>query len=483
MKDFISIISNHAENNSERIAVTEANRKVSYGEFFALYTSISNQLLLVSDSPKVLIDLTQGVEAYALIIATMNIGGIFCPLNPDAPPERKKQILNEFQPDIVVSKQGTTFQSTDHPNIVLIDSLVSRKNLTVVKKNYDPESTIYVIYTSGSTGMPKGVRISRKALNKFLEWSISTYGANENDVWGQFSLLSFDLSLVDIFTCLCSGATLLVMADSASKLRPSSAIEKNKITIWHSIPSAVEFMIKSEQSKTGVFSSLRIMSFCGEPLRKHQVEFLFSKNKSLLIFNTYGPTEGTLFCTCQKLTVNNYLTYCNTTLSIGQPINGWNFTYNQADGVEEKEVLIYGEFIGQGYLAEVPDNKFKKILIGDAKVNAFETGDLVIEKDGNLYFSGRKDRQIKLNGYRIEPDEIDYFNAEFFKKPSVTLLHNNALYSFVETVDPIAENEIRAFLSKRIESYKIPRFFIAVREIPRNSNFKVNHSELLKLLQ
>src|SRR5690606_23511294 len=135
------------------------------------------------------------------------------------------------------------------------------------------------------------------------EWSIPTYSADENDIWGQFSFLSFDLSIVDIFTCLCSGSTLYSMNNlSAKKYRPSNVIEKEQITIWHSIPSAVEFMMKNEKSKNFDFSSLRLLSFCGETLYKHQVEFLFSKNLNIKIFNTYGPTEGTLFCTWQELT-------------------------------------------------------------------------------------------------------------------------------------------------------------------------------------
>lgn len=482
LNDFIEIIRTNAIKYPERIAVIERNRKINYADFFNLVLSISHQLRKINHNPKVVFDLDQSIDAYALIIAVLNVGGTFCPLNTASPIERKIQIINEFQPHVVVVSSDDNNINYDKASTTTIAKLASKGNFAPIEENYNAESIIYVIYTSGSTGAPKGVMICRKALNKFLEWSIPTYNAGESDIWGQFSLLSFDLSIVDIFTCLCSGATLLVLADKTSKWVPSSAIENNKITIWHSIPSAIDFMIEREKSREADLSSLRLMSFCGEPLRKHHLDFLFGKNNNLSIFNTYGPTEGTLFCTYQNFSINDYLNYCAPTMSIGKPIPGWNFSFNPTEEPSLKEVVIYGDYIGIGYLGKVEDAKFRIIEVEGKRVKAFETGDLVTENNGNLFFSCRKDRQIKFKGYRIEPDEIDFWNTEYFHNPSVTIYHNNALYSFIETDQDIDEKGIRCFLEKNIELFKIPRTFISVKKYPRSSNFKVNYSELAKLI-
>lgn len=481
MKDFIDIIKANSRRIPEEIAVIDGDRIINYSDFINLVNSISNNLISFHSSPKVAFDLNQSIESYALIIAILNIGGTYCPLNTQAPKDRKKQILDEFQPDILVVEQEENIQFFGIQNVLSISNLI-KDNHSKIKIEYNQESTIYVIYTSGSTGSPKGVMISRKALNKFLEWSIPTYGVKESDIWGQFSLLSFDLSIVDIFTCLCSGATLLVMADAASKLRPSSSIEKNQITIWHSIPSAVEFMMKNDAAHESNFSSLKLMSFCGEPLKKHYLDFLFKKNKDLRIFNTYGPTEGTLFCTWQEFNFKNYETFCETTMSIGKSIPGWNLCLNKVDGSSEKEIIIYGDYIGQGYLVNGIDSKFKNIEIDGIIVNSFETGDLVVEKNGNLFFSCRKDRQLKIKGHRIEPDEIDFMINKLIGKVSVTLAKNNFLYSFIETNEDINENKIKELLNQKIEPYKIPNIIFSISEIPRNSNFKVNYTELRKLI-
>lgn len=484
MKDLVELIKANANNYPHRIAVIDRNKKINYADFMGLVNSISHQIIKGSSNPKIAFDLVQSIEAYALIVAVLNVGGTYCPLNTEAPIERKCQIITEFNPDyIVVDSEGESLE-LKFDKTVTISSLLSIENTSNIKVDYNSNDIIYVIYTSGSTGISKGVKICRKALNKFLEWSIPAYAADENDIWGQFSFLSFDLSIVDIFTCLCSGATLYAMNDTAAKkYRPASEIQKEKITVWHSIPSAVEFMIKNEKSKQYDFSSLRLMSFCGETLQKHQVEFLFEKKKDLIVFNTYGPTEGTLFCTWQELKSDNYLDYCQHSISIGKAITGWNLKLNSVEGFEGKEIVLYGEFIGKGYLGFVNDSKFKVIEVDGKKVESFETGDIVNKKNRNLFFSCRKDRQVKIKGYRVELDEIDLRIREFLNLPCVTVVKKETLYSFIETCEKINLHDLREFLKTKMEAYKIPNEFYTIPEIPRSQNQKVNIKSLIEKLQ
>lgn len=481
MEDLIEIIKYNSQNYPDRIAVIDKDRKISYSDFFNLVKVISNQLLVKTQNPKIIFDLEQSIEAYALVVATLNVGGTYCPLNPDTPIKRKLLIINEFKPDfVIVENISSEILSEDE---IIFDNLLVENNTQEIEVNYNEEDIIYVIYTSGTTGTPKGVKICRKALNKFLEWSIPTYNAGDGDIWGQFSFLSFDLSIVDIFTCLCSGATLLAMNDAnGRKYRPSSIIENQKITIWHSIPSAVDFMIANEKAKVFDFSSLRLLSFCAEPLRKHQVEFLFDKNKDLIVFNTYGPTEGTLFCTWQELKSNNYLNFFDFTMCIGKTIPGWNIKLNSVEEFTEKEIIIYGDFIGKGYLGEVADTKFKEIVIDGQIIGAFETGDLVNEKNGNLYFFCRKDRQVKIKGFRVELDEIDLKIHQFLNQNSITIQKKDSLYSFIESNEIINDDGLREHLKKELEPYKIPNNFYSIKEFPRSQNQKIDNNALLQLI-
>lgn len=483
MIDFIELIEEQATRHPERIAIIDGDRQMSYGEFYMLVSIISNTLLLQNKNPKVVIDLSQGLEAYVLIIAVLHAGGCYCPLHPDAPPDRKNQIIYEFQPDLILVRTPEQCAIyADHP-VSTFAALLAKKSENKVSHDYDGEAISYVIYTSGSTGASKGVQIRRKSLQKFLEWSIPAYAAGEHDIWGQFSYLSFDLSIVDIFTCLCSGATLLAMNDEpARRFRPSGIIEEKKITIWHSVPGAVEFMLINENSRVYDFSSLRLMSFCGEALQKRQVDFLFRKKPDLVIFNTYGPTEATLFCTCQELRADDYEQYCHFTMSIGKPIPGWYLQFRSTENGDNKEVIIYGDYIGKGYAGSIVTAAFGQVETEGRSYPSFIAGDLVTEKEGHLYFSGRKDRQVKVKGHRIEPDEIDLRIHEFTGKSSITVVKKDALYSFIEGKEPINETSVKDFLRTKLEPYKVPNRIFVIAEIPRSANQKADHHKLITFI-
>ena len=483
MIDFSESLYRIAKEAPNTTAIIDDDSKISYDCLVKLVNAIANHFLHIKPNIKIILDLPQGKDAYAIILGALIAGGVYCPFNREAPADRKKQIISQFMPDLIISSESN--ESGGYGDIPVISPNTIGNGFVDERPSYsayDPESIVYVIYTSGSTGEPKGVQVCRKALNKFLEWSVPAFGAVKGDIWGQFSALSFDLSIVDIFTCLCSGATLLTIGSMADKIRPTEVIRISGINIWHSIPSAIEFMLRSEKSRPADLKSIKLMSFCGEPLRKHHCDFLFEKNPDMTIFNTYGPTEGTLFCTWQPLKLSDYNNFYDHTMSIGQAIPGWNLLLVDAEEYEEKEVVIYGKYIGKGYIGDVPHAKFNKIMIGDTEEESFETGDLVYLKKDHLYFASRKDRQVKLKGYRIEPDEIDFWIQYFLKKPSVTILYEQALYTFIETAEAIDESVLRADLANKIEQYKVPRKFIAINKLPRNTNLKVDLKQLLSRL-
>ena len=480
MKDFIELIKTNAKDYPDRIAVIDRERRICYADFLLLVNSFSQQL---KPKSKVVIDLEQGAEAYALIVAVLNVGGIYCPLNPYAPIDRKMQIVNEFTPDFIVveSKEKKSVFNSD--KAISIDELLSERNNSEIEISYNDEDIIYVIYTSGSTGIPKGVNICRKALNKFLEWSIPTYSATENDIWAQFSFLSFDLSVVDIFTCLCSGATLYTITED-SKNFPSTIIENAKITIWHSSPEVVRSMMKREKSRPSNLNSLRLISFCGAPLTRTYVEFLFPKNSNLIIFNTYGPTEGTLFCTWQLITSLDYENYCTNTISLGNPIEGWNIYLQPInDMTNEYEIVIYGDYIGKGYSRDIFDSGFREIEIEGKKQTSFATGDIVYKENNHIYFDGRRDRQVKINGNRVELAGIEHHLHNFLSKDCVVVFHDNKLFCFIETEDTIDNARIMECLSTKLLPYEIPKIYLPINNIPQTPNSKIDFDKLKKLTE
>src|SRR5205814_2058041 len=119
---------------------------------------------------------------------------------------QKREMVSGFEADVIITELSEAVNWTQRP-VATVEQLLSRTSSSWVAREIRPDDTAYVIYTSGSTGQPKGVEIARRSLNRFLDWSIPTYAANGSDRWAQFSMMSFDLSIVDTFTCLCSRAT------------------------------------------------------------------------------------------------------------------------------------------------------------------------------------------------------------------------------------------------------------------------------------
>lgn len=482
MIDCIKLFFQNVEKHPNSICIIDNEETITYYEFSKLVERSAKVLLEYSNNPKVIINLKQGIPAYAMILGTLLAGGYYCPLNLESPNDRKSWIINQFGPDVIVSDHNTTLPDSTFPTINVFDILHSQgESLSIHSKEYSIESLAYIIYTSGSTGDPKGVMIRRESLNAFLEWSIEEYGLTSNDLWAQYSYLSFDLSIVDIFTTLCSGACLVSINEMVYKIRPANALVKFNITVWHSVPGIVDYMIKNEKTRPANLSTVRLMSFCGEPLLRHHLDYLFEKNPDLKVFNTYGPTEGTLFCTWIQLSKDNYKEHTKHTASIGKTIPGWNFKLaNHEHDESVKEVVIYGKYIGNGYV-NLENGMFIEIEQDGKKEKGFITGDIFEVSGDDLFFIGRKDRQIKHKGFRIEPEEIDFWITKHTEQKSVTISHNNLLYSFVEK-ENIDSEDIKLYLEQHIEKYKIPAYIYGVKNLPRNANAKIDHNALKEII-
>lgn len=483
MKDLTAHITANATANPSAIAIIHGEEKLTYEDFLQRVLVLAGRLENIKPHAKVLVDLPQGKDAYVLAVAIMFAGGTYCPINMAAPDERKRQVADDFCPDMIIS--DGLGNDTLYPGykILTIENLIKLEGKTLSINHFDDKQIAYIIYTSGSTGTPKGVMINRGSLNKFLEWSIGAYGAGVGDVWGQFSLLSFDLSIVDIFTSLCSGAALLCIVEMGDKLRPAKAIERFKVTIWHSVPSVIDLIFGKNGEISEGLSSLRLMSFCGEPLNQRHVELAFGKNKSLTLFNTYGPTEGTLFCTVQKLTSESYLSFINVSISIGKAIPGWQLDLMATEDTDIFELIIYGDYIGAGYLGMPDDERFFSLKKDNRFLNAFRTGDLIRVSERKNYFYARKDRQVKINGYRIEPGELDAIIYQHLKLDSFTLAHENALYTFIESDSQVDDNMVRSLLKEHIEYYKIPRGVITISNFPLTINAKKDIDKLKDMIE
>jgi D-alanine--poly(phosphoribitol) ligase subunit 1 len=243
-------------------------------------------------------------------------------------------------------------------------------------------------------------------------------------------------------------------------------------------------MSRANQISSEHLASVRVMSFCGEPLLPRQLDALFSARPDLEVFNTYGTTETTGFNTINRLTYDNYRASCEApTVALGEDVPGWVLSLRGGGAVTEGEIIVSSSYLSLGYWRDEDRTRcaFRQLRRPgetDGKRSYF-TGDWGVRKNSRLYFSCRMDRQVKIRGERIELDEVDYLLRESGYPAAYTVMIGDDLYSFVVSADNVDGERIRAHLSKRLPFHSLPKSVIAVATLPRNANGKID-AEALK---
>ena len=247
-------------------AVDDNGRTVTYRELSSLSNRIAASIQRASSgtSARVLLALPPSTSAYAAMIGSLIAGGTFCPVHVAGPEGRNAAICRAFSPDIILY-EGTpppfldtspvTTRQLDvlHPGALTLDTPVVERS-----------DVAYVVFTSGSSGNPKGVKVGRLGFSHFLYVAQSYFDLSPGERWGQFSNLGHDLGVMDVFMALTQGGTLVPL-DEAERLRPATAISGRNISVWQSVPSVIELMLRAKQLTAEHLASLRVMSFCGEP--------------------------------------------------------------------------------------------------------------------------------------------------------------------------------------------------------------------------
>ena len=428
---------------------------------------------------KLAICLDQSYEAYAWILSAYLAEAEYLPLCPDHPMERKRYCINIYKPDLIVGNvqenefADISFATPDLSCVVLKD---------IPKQKHSGNPNIYTLFTSGSTGTPKAVTVSRHTLENFIDFGTNEYHVGKNDVCSQYSALTFDLSVFDIFIALSNGACLVSFQTKISKLMPLQLIKTHKITYWHSVPNVIRLFEKTVRGAEDL-ESVRVFNFAGETLYSSEVEILFSLNRSCLIYNVFGHTETT-FCMYQRISLDDYTQFSDgTSVSIGRTIPGYSYAIRNFDSSSNMgELIIIGDEIAEGYLGGDERCAFNTVIIGDKKMRYFVSGDYVYLKNGSLFFAGRCDDLCKVRGYRIDTKEID--NVLLALGVSVcTVCKNGTLHTFVigERTD-VAEQKLYAYLQEKLPDYYIPDEIIFIKEFPLNNSGKINKKALIKLI-
>jgi D-alanine--poly(phosphoribitol) ligase subunit 1 len=468
-------------------AVDYGSEVISYSELSSRAHQIAGSIQLPGSrtSPRVLLALPPSPAAYAAMVGSLIAGGTFCPMHLAGPERRNAAVCQAFRPDIVL------YEKTPPP---FCDALpVTTQRLDVLEPGTHSLDTpaaersdvAYVVFTSGSTGSPKGVKVGRRGFSYFLHTAQSYFNLSSGERWAQFSNLGHDLGVMDVFMALTLGGTLVPL-NEAERMRPASAIRERRISVWQSVPSAIELMTRAKQLTADYLAPLRVMSFCGEPLHPHQLEALFAVRPDLHVFNTYGTTETIGFNTLNHLTLSNYRNSCEAgAVAIGDDVPGWSMHLRGGGNPNEGEIVVASDFLSLGYWRDEDRTRaaFRNVEFDGARVQrAYFTGDRGVRRGSRVFCSSRLDRQVKIRGERIELDEIDGLLRDAGFPAAYTILSNGELHSFVESTEDVDQERVRTHLSQSLPFQAIPKSVRPLPSLPRNPNGKIDREALTREL-
>ncbi len=428
------------------------------------------------------------IETYASIIAIWLEGFAYVPIHPKHPVKRGNEIIEQAKINIIIDSS----ESSIYPETQTIQSrFLKFEQYNLKLKEIDESELAYILFTSGSTGKPKGVQITRLNVGAFMEafWVIG-FDISESDRCLQCFDLTFDVSVQSYLTPLCKGACAYTIPHDQIKYNYASVIlEEEKITFAAMAPSMVRFYRPYFDEIDLPYMRYNILTAEASPL--DLVEEWSSCVPNAEIFDLYGPTEATIYCTYNRYEREKPNKQLNGMLSIGKPFNGIDIVIkDEENNLLEKnikgELCVAGNQVTVGYWENESKNKeaFIQLNINGLERIFYRTGDACyIDDDGDLMLSGRLDYQVKIQGYRIELGEIEHHAREFLNgHNAVALAFSNQLGTtelalFIEG-ELLDQDSLVNYLKSKMPHYMVPLKYYVETEFPLNANGKVDRNKL-----
>ncbi|MEH2000987.1 MAG: amino acid adenylation domain-containing protein [Nostoc sp.] len=411
------------EQTPDAVAVIFKDQQLTYRELNARANKLAHHLLSLGVKPETLVGICveRSLEMIVGLLGILKAGGAYVPIDSTYPSERKAFMLEDSSVSVLLTKEKLVEKFPPHSaRVICLDSdwaTISVHSEDNFSSGVKPENVAYVIYTSGSTGKPKGVLIEHKSLVNYTTAVSAEYQIEKSDRILQFASISFDASAEEIYSCLTSGATLVLRTDF---MLDSVDILLQKCRAWNltilSLPTAYWHELTAILSQeTLVFPpSIRLVIIGGEKALTERLKtWQECVGQQVRLVNTYGPTEATVGATICDLSATNPAL---TELPIGRPISNVQTyildCYLQPVPISVPgELHIGGDGLARGYLnrPDLTDEKFiPNPFSSEPGDRLYKTGDLVrYLLDGNIKFLGRIDNQVKIRGFRIELGEIE----------------------------------------------------------------------------
>ncbi len=495
MNNVLEYLESSKERFPDRIAAKDVHTQCTYKELFLKARQIGSYLSqYVQVRRPVVVFAEKSVEVLEVFMGIVYAGCFYILLDPSFPIERIDKILKVLAPSMVVTspeymdklkESGYTGMTADMKNIC---AEVDTEALDAIRKQSLDTDPLYGIFTSGSTGVPKGVVICHRSVIDFIDNFTEIFGITDKDVMGNQAPFDFDVSVKDIYSCLKTGAELVIIPKSYFMF-PNNVVDMlddNGVTTLVWAVSALCLLNRLHGLKYKVPSRINKIMFSGEMMPIKQLNAWRGYYPDAMFVNLYGPTEIT--CNCTYYIIDREYAD-DDRLPMGNAFpNEKVFLLDDDDRLVTEpnvpgEVCVTGTALALGYYnnPEMTSKAFvQNPLNGNYPEIIYRTGDIAVYgEDGLMYFSGRKDFQIKHMGHRIELEEIDAaINGICGIERACTFFDDVKNKIVTYYVGSIERKDIIEAMKTKVPEFMIPNVFMKTDEMPLTKNGKLDRGYL-----
>ncbi len=497
----------HLREWSDRPALITEHRTITYAELFGAAAVLGAELRGKGQTRETLVAIVmeKGWEQILAALAIHEAGAAYLPIDPGWPTDRVHWLLEDARVSVVLTQPEVDARVRWPESVerIIVESGAlegarGREPLAPLQK---PSDLAYVIYTSGSTGQPKGVMIEhRSATNTVLDMN-RRFGVGPDDRVLALSNMSFDLSVYDVFGLLAAGGALVIPEPAALRdpERWAEQIRRHDVTMWDSVPQLMQMLVDAHPGKQlrSVCPSIRIAFLSGDWIPLSLPRSL----EGIDAISLGGATEASIWSIFYRI---GRIDPAWRSVPYGYPLENQTWFVldesldDQPDWVAG-ELYIGGHGLARGYWGDAEKTRASFIIHPSTGERLYRTGDLGrYMGDATIEFLGRRDAQVKLQGYRVELGEIEHCARSH---PGVEeccvvvrdLRANGSAASdqrrgvehrfLVAYVVPRSgmqptEPDLRAHLRAKLPEYMVPARIVMLDRLPLSANGKVDRGAL-----
>lgn len=501
MQTLIAAFEDSADRFSTLTAISTGNASITYGDLNSNATKVAGYIASQLQSQEggfIAVQLKDPLQMVTAFLAILKTGRAFLPIDADTPTTLRNYIIKDSAALVLIADEdseaeqlGVNFFSWKD---AFSGALEHSKNDQREAVASDP---CYLIYTSGTTGVPKGVSIAHSSLLNYVNWFTDEFSITEKDHSIVFSSICFDLGYTSLWPVLLKGGCVYFKRPDDQSFLESIIhfITSNNITFIKCTPSHFKQLLAATNfNELGKYEKLRMILLGGEPIQVSDLRRFFQSVSKTLLVNHYGPTESTIGVIIEKISSTEVLQFERHPV-IGSPIGGHQI-FILDDEKMPVPVGVFGELhiagpgLSAGYWnnAELTAKSFVTLKdLGNKRYYA--SGDIARWlPNGKIELKGRKDDQLKVNGYRVEPQQVSLtLQKHPLVKSAVTLgkQYENDGWFLISFVIPDSvefdAGQVKQFLASELPSYMIPSHILEIQNLPLTSNGKLDKKMLLQL--